>query len=105
MSPFYANYGFHPRFLSEFTPTEVPAADEFASHLRDVHERLVDNVKRAQDFQSRHYNSNHKPIEFQPGDMVWLNATNIITSCPSKKLDWKRLGPFKIVKHIGLQAY
>ena len=24
---------------------------------------------------------------------------------PSKKLDWKRLGPFKVVKCIGLQAY
>jgi len=24
---------------------------------------------------------------------------------PSKKLDWKRLGPFKVVKRIGLQAY
>jgi len=22
-----------------------------------------------------------------------------------KKLDWKRLGPFKVVKRIGLQAY
>ena len=24
---------------------------------------------------------------------------------PSKKLDWKHLGPFKIAKHIGLQLY
>jgi hypothetical protein len=105
MSPFYANYGLHPRFLTEFVPTDVPAANEFASHLRDVHDRLVENVKRAQDFQARHYNAKHKPIEFQPGDLVWLNATNITTTRPSKKLDWKRLGPFKIVKRIGLQAY
>jgi hypothetical protein len=105
MSPFYANYGFHPRFLSEFTPTEVPAADEFASLLREVHDCLVENVKRTQDFQARHYDRKYKPTEFQLGDLVWLNATNITTTRPSKKLDWKRLGPFKIVKRIDLQAY
>ena len=37
--------------------------------------------------------------------MVWLNASNIATSCPSKKRDWKRLGPYKVRKCIGLQAY
>ena len=37
--------------------------------------------------------------------MVWLNASNISTSCPSKKLDWKCLGPYKVSKRIGLQAY
>jgi hypothetical protein len=37
--------------------------------------------------------------------MVWLNTTNISTSHPSKKFDWKRLGPYKVVKHVGLQAY
>jgi Chromo (CHRromatin Organisation MOdifier) domain len=105
MSPFFANYGFHPRFLTEFIPTDVPAADEFASHLHEVHERLVENVKRSQDFQSRHYDSKHKPVEFQTGDLVWLNASHITTSRPSKKLDWKQLGPFKVIKRIGLQAY
>ena len=35
--------------------------------------------------------------------MVWLNSSN--TSRPSKKLDWKRLGPFQVVKLVGLQVY
>jgi len=105
MSPFYANYGFHPRFLAEFTPTNVPASDDFASHLHEVHEHLVENVKKAQNYQARYYDPKHKPTEFQPGDMVWLNSANISTSRPSKKLDWKRLGPFKVLKRIGLQAY
>ena len=37
--------------------------------------------------------------------MVWLNASNISTSRPSKKLDWKRLGPYKVLKRVSLQAY
>jgi len=50
MSPFFANYGFHPRFLAEYLPTPVPAANDFASHLHDVHDRLVENVKRLKTF-------------------------------------------------------
>jgi len=47
MSPFFANYGFHPRFLAESRPTSTssshaaPAAEEFASYLHNIHERLV----------------------------------------------------------------
>ena len=108
MSPFFANYGFHPRFLAESShaPSHAaPAAEEFASYLHEVHDRLVQNVKRSQDLQAKYYDSKHKPVEFEPGDMVWLNSFNISTSRPSKKLDWKCLGPFKVVKRIGLQSY
>jgi Reverse transcriptase (RNA-dependent DNA polymerase)/RNase H-like domain found in reverse transcriptase/Integrase zinc binding domain/Chromo (CHRromatin Organisation MOdifier) domain/Aspartyl protease len=107
MSPFYANYGFHPRFLAEFAnpTTPIPAANDFASHLQEVHERLVENIKKAQDYQAHYYDRKHKPVEFKPGDLVWLNSSHISTMRPSKKLDWKRLGPFKVLERIGLQAY
>jgi hypothetical protein len=108
MTPFFANYGYNPRFISQFEiPPEhsAPAAEDFGSHLHEIHERLVENVKSAQDSQARYYDAKHERVEFKPGDMVWLNASNISTSRPSKKLDWKRLGPFKVVKRIGLQAY
>jgi len=53
MSPFFANYGFHPYFVAESRPTSTssshaaPAAEEFTSYLHDIHERLVQNVKHA----------------------------------------------------------
>jgi hypothetical protein len=108
MTPFYANYGYHPSFISQFNvPSEhsAPAAADFALHLHEIHERLVENVKSAQDSQARYYDAKHSRIEFNVGDSVWLNASNISTSRPSKKLDWKRLGPYKVIKRIGLQAY
>jgi hypothetical protein len=37
--------------------------------------------------------------------MVWLESTNISTTRPSKKLDVKRYGPFKIKKKVGKSAY
>ena len=39
------------------------------------------------------------------GDMVWLLPRNIHTTRPSKKLDWKKIGPFKITAKIGSNAY
>jgi hypothetical protein len=83
----------------------APVAVDFATHLHDIHDRLVENVKAAQDSQARYYDAKHQRVEFEPGDMVWLNTSNISTSRPSKKLDWKRLGPYKVLKRVGLQAY
>ena len=38
-------------------------------------------------------------------DNIWLEAKNIYLNRPSKKLDQKRYGPFKISKNIGQEAF
>jgi len=74
MSPFFANYGFHPHFLAESISTSTshaaPAAEEFASYLHEVHECLVQNVNHSQDQQAKYYDAKHKSVEFEPGDLV-----------------------------------
>lgn len=53
MTPFFANYGYHPCFQSEIVVASehaAPAAVDFASHLQEVQERLIENVKHAQDY-------------------------------------------------------
>jgi hypothetical protein len=44
------------------------------------------------------------PSNFKVGDKVWLLIKNIATTRPCAKLDYKRLGPFKIAKLVGLVA-
>ncbi|KAF6523243.1 hypothetical protein HZS61_011742, partial [Fusarium oxysporum f. sp. conglutinans] len=44
-------------------------------------------------------------IRYQEGDHVWLDARNIKTLRPQKKLDWKNIGPLKITKVISPYAY
>ena len=39
------------------------------------------------------------------GDKVWLNAQNITTAHPMKKLDHKWLGPYTINKVVSCNAY
>ena len=36
---------------------------------------------------------------------MWLEAKNIHSKQPSKKLDQKRYGPFKILKDIGQRVF
>ena len=99
-----STYGLCPKSKA---PSEhsAPVATDFVAHLHETHDRLIENVKAAQDSQARYYDAKHQRIEFELSDIVWLNAFNISTSRPSKKLDWKRLGPYKVLKHVGLQAY
>ena len=43
--------------------------------------------------------------EFQIGDKVLLNAKNIKTLRPSKKLDQRMRGPWKIIKRVRPRAF
>jgi Reverse transcriptase (RNA-dependent DNA polymerase)/RNase H-like domain found in reverse transcriptase/Integrase zinc binding domain/Chromo (CHRromatin Organisation MOdifier) domain/gag-polyprotein putative aspartyl protease len=107
-SPFYANYGYNPRFtvdLRQFTKHPVPAAEEMAKHLKAIHENLIELIKVVQNQQAKYYDAKHKRVEYKPGDKVWLLSSNIRTERPHKKLDWKRLGPYLVLERIGTQAY
>ena len=109
-SPFYANYGYHPRFtimVSAPNPSTsvAPAAQDLAEKLKALHERLVESVKSAQNTQAKYYDAKRKRTVFDVGDKVWLKSLNLRTERPSKKLDWKHIGPFVITEKIGLQAY
>ena len=42
---------------------------------------------------------------YKPGDRVYLDASDIKTTCPSPKLSHRQLGPFKIESQVGPSAY
>ena len=44
-------------------------------------------------------------LEYKTGDMVYLDASDIHTTRPSRKLSHRRLGPFPIGKEAGNSAY
>ena len=45
------------------------------------------------------------PQELKVGDNMWLENKNIQLNWPSKKLDQKQYGSFKILKDIGLGVF
>jgi hypothetical protein len=105
VSPFYANYGYHPRSSPRVVvATEVinPEAEDLAAKLRNVHSQLRSQLEVTQATYKEKYDRHvkeHPP--FVVGDMVWLMRKNIRTTRPSQKLDVKRLGPFKILEVVG----
>jgi hypothetical protein len=45
------------------------------------------------------------PYKYSIGDKVWLEATNLKTKQPTKKMDDKQVGPFEILKKVSEVAY
>lgn len=117
MSPFFANYAFHPRL--SFGPPR-PVADGASQHVRDQHKEGIDFVAKmkgiedilrsnllvARSRQEQHANANRQPHPaYKEGDQVWLDARNITSARPMKKLDSKFYGPFRIDKVLGSHTY
>jgi len=70
--------------------------------MTQLHESLRDEMVAAQLRQKEYYDLRRKADpNLQSGDMVGLLPRNIKTPRPSKKLDYKKIGPFKILARIG----
>jgi hypothetical protein len=108
-SPFFANYGYDPRmdFLQEqAVPTDDQEARSFVNTMTELHAHLRTEMGYAQERQQDSANQRRLPApSFQVGDQVWLNGRNIRTKRPSRKLDNKRHGPYRICEKIGHYAY
>ena len=103
MSPFYANYGFHPvaggPALSE--PLN-PASTAYGHWMRAIHDEARIGLEEARERMRRYTNPERKePPAYQMGDLVMLNGRNIKTRRPSRKLDHRHHGPFQIEKIIS----
>ena len=106
MTPFFANYGYHPRCNLRVSrpadPSVNPTAEDLLEQFKQLHSVLRSNLTSAQ-VEYKEYHDRHMkdPPAFKVGDKVWLNRRNIKTKRPSQKLDAKRLGPFTIEEIIG----
>jgi len=107
--PFYANYGYHSRFNPEIHDKMTTSISVFtkkhAKYFWDLHNWLVKTVKLSQNAQAKFYDAKHKPVEFNVGDKVWLAARNTKSEQASKKLDWKKISPYRIIAKVETQAY
>jgi len=104
ITPFFANYGYHPRFLPNLGTRneETPEVSEYVAALRRLHEELRAEIKEAQMSQAEQANkARHPDPVLNPGDKVWLRRKNIRTIRPLNKLDHKQIGPYPILEKVG----
>ena len=107
-TPFLLDTGRHPRmgFEPRRASTKNESADEFVERMKEAQEEAKSALAKAKDDMERYYNQRHAPApEYQPGDKVYLDATDISTTRPSKKLSHRYLGPFVVQRQVGRLAY
>jgi hypothetical protein len=99
-SPFYLEYSCHPHvpMVPEVPTINNPTADDFADTLSQAHQVVYDalhgtatSMKRFTDWKWK------ESPTYAVGQQVWLDAQNLKTECPSKKLDLRHLSPFEVV--------
>jgi len=93
-----------------FEPSQVPSGletvNEFTERMKSATEEAKSAIRKAQEDMTRYYNRRRTlaPV-YKPGDRVYLDASDIKTTCPSPKLSHRQLGPFEIECQVGPSAY
>ena len=110
VSPFFANYGYDPAIELNTSPSTSGKPDvdakQYSQRLADIHDHCRAEMLRSQFQYSEQADRRRQPApRLQIGDQVWLDARHIQTLRPSRKLDNRRLGPFKVIEPIGTHAY
>jgi hypothetical protein len=105
VSPFFANKGYNPKLEVGIEDVTSFAAQQYADDLSRLHQYLRDQIKIAIEQYARATADRRvAPPEFAVGSQVWLSSEHIKTKRPSKKLDHRRLGPFKIISKLSTHA-
>ena len=93
--------GFEPQAC-----TRNESAQEFKDRMSSNLEEAQSALAKAKEEMTKYYNRNRSPPpELKVGDKVYLEATDISTTRPSKKLAHRRLGPYKILAKVGKYAF
>jgi len=81
-------------------------ADQVQAAMEQIHEHLRVEMRWSQAVHEEGANRGRIPgPNIQVGSKVWLDARQVPTTRPTRTLDWKRLGPFRVQKQVSPYAY
>ena len=107
-SPFFANHGWQPEAYKTPRKDDIRAEQAVleAEKIRSLQDQLATDVQFMNE-RSAAYANRKRSMEpaFKEGDKVYLLRKHIKTTRPSTKLDFKKLGPFKILKKVSSVNY
>jgi hypothetical protein len=107
MMPFYASYGFHQSSGTIPTETNILLASSVAyGHwMKAVVENSKKELQKSSERMKKYANQSRiEPPSFKLGNLLMLNAKNLKTSHPARKLDHKMYGPVEILDIISPTA-
>jgi transposase InsO family protein len=106
MTPFFANYGYHPTLMNIPSAAQLGEPDERIQWIYDMQTECKRAIEHSQDVSKQAYNK-WKGMNpgFWVGSLVWLEAINLSMDEPSPKLASKCHGPFKITEKLSDLMY
>jgi hypothetical protein len=89
-SPFFMAKGREPnRGTEPAKKTKVLDTKKFADFMILTRREAQAHLELAKRTMKKFYDKGRQHEEFKEGDTVWLDASDIVTGRPKKKLDWK----------------
>ncbi len=107
-SPFYINYGLHPRIVPvEALATNNPSVNDFLRNTQNASQFAFHRIKEQNKKMADYANKTRKAHDFKVDDEVWLSTQNLSLEdgSGSRKLNPKFCGPFKISEKITDVTY
>jgi hypothetical protein len=81
-------------------------ANTLTQKMNEIFKQMKTKKSWAQSIQLEQADKRHQEgVGMTVGDRVWMDARNISTQRPNKKLDWKHLEPYEISEVICPWAY
>jgi len=94
--------GFEPRQ----NHSDLETVNKFMERMRMAIEEVKSVIRKAQEDMKRYYDRCRTPAPvFNPGDKVFLDASDIRTTRPLQKLSHRWLGPFVVERRIRPMVY
>ena len=103
VSPFSLLHGYEPRAYPPLGKTFLPALENCLTTLEEARKEALAAHETARRIMKEQNTWNFSP--WKVGDKVWLEATNLRLSYPSRKLAPKRQGPFEISQVLSPLTY
>ena len=98
------NASFQMRDEADAPKREIPAVEARLEKLAELRKRLIAHWENANESMAKRYNASHAPKTFRRDQLVVLSTRNLRIKT-TRKLSPKWIGPFKVLKPIGSQAY
>jgi hypothetical protein len=110
-TPFEVIYGRAPPTFLSYQPgiSKVAAVDHQLQERDLFLSEIRDRLLHAQQLMKRNFDDQHRDIEFQVGDWVWLRLHHRVTSSSVQqkifKLSPRYYGPYQVIERIDDAAY